>query len=89
MLMTRRHCHLHHVLCALFYSIPILGAPSLRDAFRGQKSGVCRADIDCRCAVMMQYRGCAETVYLLPPEKREKTFGILLGAIATRILLTL
>jgi len=48
-----------------------------------------RADIDCRCAVLLQYRGCAETVYLLPPEKREKTFGILLGAIATRILLTL
>ncbi|WP_448948817.1 hypothetical protein [Lautropia mirabilis] len=87
--MTRRRCHSHQVLYALFSSVPVLGAPSLRDAFRGQKSGVCRADIDCRCAVMLQYRGCAETVYLLPPEKREKTFGILLGAIATRILLTL
>ena len=89
MLMTRRHCHLHPVLCALFSSVPVLGASSSCDAFRGQKSGVCRADIDCRGAVLLQYRGCAETVYLLAFEKREKTFGILLGEIATRILLTL
>ena len=40
-------------------------------------------------AALLQYRGCAETVYLLPPEKHEKTFCILLGEIATRILLTL
>ena len=36
MLMTRRHCHLHHVLCALFSSVPVLGDSSLRDAPRGR-----------------------------------------------------
>ena len=72
MLMTRRHCHLHHVLCVLFSSVPVLGASSLRDAFRGQKSGVCRADIDCHGAVLLQYRGAQKPFICFPLKNTKK-----------------
>ena len=74
MLMTGRQCHLHPVLCAVFSSVSVLGASSSCDAFRGQKSGVCRADIDCHCAVLLHCcnTGGAQKPFICCPLKNAK-----------------